>query len=301
MNSRVKTLFGRVVLVFISIFTLLGGWNMTHAGELNWESLNSDQVRIENDSSGQGNVISSYPKTMQMALNQILSWEPDEHLQNLDFFSQLKNSSLPNGLKNLSVHFDLSSTANFRKVWFQLNPELKVRGLMGIHDFKKKRPLIILRMGIHGNVDELFAERFLAKAIYNDLDCNFLILENITSHSFLATHNQFTYGGMEEGLHTFLILNLINQKKYPLQNIIESLHLLGVSMGGQGTFVTALLDQNNGKKIKSILNMCPLINLQATTEYHSKSTFKEMMIDFWNFHRMNILYTIFWEISGSLN
>jgi hypothetical protein len=69
-------------------------------------------------------------------------------------------------MKNLFVQFDVTNTDHFRKVWFQPKEGLKFRGLWGIHDFSKKRPLIILRMGIHGNVDEFIAERFIGKILF---------------------------------------------------------------------------------------------------------------------------------------
>ena len=83
-------------------------------------------------------------------------------------------------------------------------------------------------MGIHGNVDELFAERFIAKAIYEDLDINFLVLENLTSHGYLATENPITFGGVDEGLHTYYILQQLQSSKF--KSIISEIHLLGVSL-----------------------------------------------------------------------
>jgi hypothetical protein len=277
MNSRVKIQFGLVVLGAI-VFFLLG--SMTQADEVDWASLKTEKFEIQAESSGQGEVLTSYPAFLQILITRILNWDPKKELNNSTPTFEL--------LKNLSVDFDLSEVKNFRKVWFHLNPKLKVRGLFGIHDFIKPRPFIILRMGIHGNVDEMFAERFIAKAIYEDLDANFLVLESLTSHAFLSQNAQVTFGGTEEGLHTFLILHQLQKTKF--KKLIKSTHLIGVSLGGQGTFVTSLLDQANDKQIKSILNFCPLINLQETFERHAESGLKNAAVDLWNFHRMETLY-----------
>ncbi len=295
MNSRVKTLVGLVVLVCISLFSA----RLTQAGEVEWESLKTERIQIENESSGQGLVLTSYPQTVRALITRVLSWNPRKELNNSTQLELVlrraevqgdKSIPLREVLRNLSVEFDVSDTQHFRKVWFHLTPTLKVRGLFAIQDFTNKRPLVILRMGIHGNVDELFAERFILKALYEDLKVNVLVLESLTSHAFLSQNTQITFGGVEEGLHTFAIMNFLKEKKYPMSSLISEVNLVGVSLGGQGTFVTTLLAEKNGVKVKSVLNFCPLINLRETFEGHAAKSLKNIGIDIWNHLRLQSLY-----------
>jgi len=293
MNSRVKTLVGLIVLGSISLF--IG--SMTRADEVSWKSLENDRIQIENFSSGQGLVLSSYPATLHALFSRVLSWDPKKELNNSTQIEPIlqrarggASFNLTELMRNLSVEFDVSDTEHFRKVWFHLTPQLKIRGLFALQDFTTKRPLVILRMGIHGNVDELLAERFILKALYEDLKVNVLVLENLTSHAFLSQNAQMTFGGVEEGLHTFAVMNFLTNKNYPLSTLISTVHLVGVSLGGQGTFVTALMDQSNGHKLKSVLNFCPLINLGQTFDNHAQNSFKNIGIDFWNHHRLQSLY-----------
>ncbi len=289
MNCRVKTLFGLVVLgIFASCFAI----ELTRADEINWDLLSSKMIAIEPFGSGQGEVLSSYPSFIQYLLTKIVSWDPrKEVLQSTN--NELNNSSKPfiltQLMRNLSVQFEVTDAQYFRKVWFHLSPTLQVRGLFGIHDFKKARPLIILRMGIHGNVDELLAERFIAKAVYEDLDANFLILESLTSHAFIAKNKQFSFGGIEEGIHTLLILNELMDQTSKMKQLISEVHLIGVSLGGQGVFVTNWLDQLNGQKISSSLQFCPLINLSETFQYHSQKSLQNSLVDLWSSKRMEAL------------
>lgn len=298
MNSRVKTLVGLIVLVCISLFT----GDMTRADEVGWHALKTDRILLEEFSSGQGQVISSYPASLQNLITRFLRWDPKKELNNSTQLEPIlkraqiqgaKGFSLRELMRNLSVEFDVSDTQHFRKVWFQLTPQLKIRGLFAVQDFKVKRPLVILRMGIHGNVDELFAERFILKALYEDLAMNVLVLENLTSHAFLSQNSHATFAGIEEGLHTFAVMNFLTDKKHPFSSLISSVHLVGVSLGGQGTFVTALLDANNGQQLKSVLNFCPLINLKETFEHHSQASLKNVGIDLWNHHRLQSLQTTY--------
>ena len=123
-------------------------------------------------------------------------WDPKKKLKkpSNSIYIEPKMSSLNELMKTLFVEFDVSKTANFRKVWFKLaDSDLKFRGLFGVHDFSLKRPLIIIRMGLHGNVDELLAEKFLAKLVYEDLNANFLMLESLTSHAFLTKNKNISF------------------------------------------------------------------------------------------------------------
>lgn len=287
MNSRAKTLFGLVVLG-LCIFQFYSP--LTQADELNWQVLKTEKVEVQDYSSGQGEVISSYPPFLQGLFRRVINWDPRKELKKSPTPASAEYKvSLTELFRNLSVDFDLSDTQHFRKAWFHLTPTLKVRGLFGIHDFQKSRPLVILRMGIHGNVDELFAERFIAKAIYEDLDMNFLILENLTSHAFFSENKEISIGGVEEGLHTFLIMNYLTDSHSAFNPLINEVYLVGVSLGAQGTFVTALMDSVNRQRIKSVLDMCPLINLKDTFDFHAQPGFKNAIVDLWNYHRMKIL------------
>ncbi len=297
MNCRVKTLSR--ILMLTSIFFVSIGFADAPKQQASWDQLSSPKIKIQPYSSGQGEVLSTYPKLLQTIMSKVWGWEPEtggptelkkSTLQSKNSDERIPNSYFEELMQNLSIKFDLSNTDHFRKVWFHLKPNLKVRGLLGIHDFQKKRPLIILRMGLHGNVDEVLAERFLAKVFYEDLDANFLMLENLTSYAFLSQNRDFSFGGIDEGLQTFLILNEISKVNSKFAEVTSDIYLVGLSMGGAGTFVTALLDQSNGNKIKAVVDFCPLINLEKTFDYHARTGFVPAMIDLWNARRLNTVF-----------
>lgn len=297
MNCRAKTLYPFLLLT--SIFLAKPVLAIELKEQASWKRLNSALIEIQAESSGQGEVLSTYPRFLQSMMFKLWGWDPatggDAELQKTTTPSKDPNERIPRTYleelaQNLSIKFDLSDTAHFRKVWFHLKPNLKVRGLFGIHSFDKKRPLIILRMGIHGNVDEVLAERFLAKVSYEDLDANILLLENLTSYAFLSQNPEVSFGGIDEGLQTFLILNEITKKDSYFNEFTREIHLMGLSMGGPGTFVTALLDESNGKKLKSVVDFCPLINLEKTFDYHARVGLLPALIDLWNARRLNTVF-----------
>ena len=288
---------------------------------INWDKFKNDNWRIENESTGQGQVYSTYPLWLQTLYTQVFSWEPRVKVDfateancRLIFSSQLlskkvsdlsqfikekpectylpsaeNKSTLRRIINALSIHFDMSDTKHFRKILFKIpnggtTTEIVVRGLVGIHDDRKARPLVIFRMGVHGNIDEFLAERFLAKLIYEDFGFNFLVLENLTSHGYLAKDNPITFGGVEEGLHTFHILQQLEASK--LKNLISEIHLLGVSLGAHGVFLTEAIDEVNGHYLKSATVFCPVINLVETLMNQKNAKIDFGIIDLWNYRRL---------------
>jgi hypothetical protein len=274
---------------------------MTRADEprqlVSWSSLGTARMQIESYSSAQGEVISSYIPYFQDIGRLFWSWDPKKQPKNASGDILLERGfSVNEMMKNLFVEFNLHDTAHFRKVWFKPTAEIQFRGLLGIHDFEKKRPLIILRMGIHGNVDEMIAERFLAKLIYEELDANFLVLESLTSHAFLSKNKNISFGGVDEGLQTFVAMHELVRSE--LKHVVSSMHLVALSMGSHGSFVTALLDQSNGQKIKSVVNFCPLINLQENMEFHAGNGFANVLVDAWNVRRLRAIFEIYQNEPG---
>jgi hypothetical protein len=288
MQSQVK------IFCCLALFSLtVSATNLKSVSQLDWSALKSEKIEITDSSSAQGEVISSYMPYFNDIGSAFWRWNPKSG-QELEpkkgsIFKAL--NTIDEMMKNLFIEFDVLDTRHFRKVWFKPKNDLMFRGLFGIHDFSKPRPLIILRMGIHGNVDEFLAERFLAKLAYEDLDANILILESLTSHAFLSKNNTVSFGGVDEGIFTFFVLNELNNS--PLKKIIQSYHLISISMGAHGTFVTAILDQANGPKIKSIVNFCPLINLNETFALHAEQGLKQTAIDLWNTRRLSALFRIY--------
>lgn len=293
MRCQVKTLccLALLIIIFVGHLTLADDSEVP-TWQTGWEMLKSNSVAVEDFSSAQGEVISSYIPFFKEVGEVLWGWDPGKELKNTtdSEFTEPRPSQFTELMRSLFVEFDVSDTRHFRKVWFKPTPSTKFRGLFAIHDFTKKRPLIVLRLGIHGNVDELIAERFLLRIIYENLGANVLVIESLSSHAFLSSNSKISLGGVDEGLQTFLALNEIG--RLPFNALVSDVHLVSLSMGAHGTFVTAMLDQQNGKRIKSILNFCPLINLKETFEHHNEpvANLQNALVDLWNVRRLKAVF-----------
>ncbi len=246
--------------------------------------------------------LTSYPPFIYKTMSRLSKWSPKTDvterckltfssptLSPKDCQADYKLNFLDSFKSKLFFNFDISDPNQFRKITFELKPSLKIRGMLALHQNQKK-PLVIFRMGIHGNIDEFLAERFLLKLIYEDLGYHVLVLESLTSHGFLKLNDRITVGGFEEGLHTFFILNQIAKNEFTWVKDITDIHLVGVSMSGSGLFLAAYLDEHFEHKIKSVQAFCPLINFQKTFEYHSRPGLFSAFFDLWNSRRLRALY-----------
>lgn len=199
-------------------------------------------------------------------------------------------------LSKMFVEFDFKDQTKFQRIQFEPQPGLKIRGLLGLQKENgkvQKKPLIIVRMGIYGNIDEILAERFLARIAYQDLGFHLLIVESLTSHGYLMLNEEYSLGGVEEGLHTFYILNLLTHGKLSWAKDVSDIYLMGLSLAGPGVFVANYLDEHstiNGKKkqpsFKAIELFCPLVNLDENYKALSKPGLFTALADVWNRKRL---------------
>ncbi len=239
--------------------------------------------------------ITSYPQPLFQILTGLSGWKPTQTATDackLTFSSRKLNPAkceLPEKLSifdssksKLWIDFAMSDKKQFQKIQIQLQPNLKIRGLLGLQQGIK--PLVIIRLGIHGNIDEVFAERFLAKIAFENLGYNILVLENLTSHGHLSTNTDYSFGGIEEGLQTYFILQMIREKKFSWSPHISEIHLIGVSLGAHGAFVTQYLDEQSQKKpiLSSVQLFCPVVNLEKNFSRLSNTGLFQVGVDVWN-------------------
>ena len=245
--------------------------------------------------------LTSYPEIILNIMNKVPRWVPSVEVTS-SCLASLKNPVLKPDLCRISkklnffdsfrsklfFDFDAEGEIGFKKIDIDLTPSVKARGLLGLQA-NEKRPLVIFRMGIHGNRDEFMAERYLIKILYQELGYHVLMLESLTSHGNILASKNISFGGLEEGLQTFYILNLINNNEFSWTSQVTDIHLVALSMGGEGAFLTTYLDEQTIKKIKSIEVLCPLINLETTFKNHFKPGLTNAVGDIWNSLRLKAL------------
>lgn len=200
--------------------------------------------------------------------------------QKFDFIERLRSG--------LHFNYDISNESYFQKWTVETAGHSKFRFLLALHP-NKKSPLVIFRMGVHGNIDEFFAERYLLKLFHEDLGFHVVAIESATSHSYLKINERINIGPVEEAMQTLYLLNLIKENKLDWSRWVQEVHLSGVSMSGAGAMLATSIDEQSKKWIQSTHVICPLINMEETLKYHFEPSVKNLFLDYWNSMRMKVL------------
>lgn len=242
---------------------------------------------------------SSYPSFILKLMDALPGWKPPLNITSdcqaaINSPRDLSSSACESGTElnlwdsfrsKLFFDYKINETNGFRPIDFTLSNAVSVRGLLALHG-KEKRPLVIFRMGIFGNRDEPLAERYILKILFQDLGYHVLALESLTSHGYLVGNEHISAGGFEEGLHTFFILNQIRKKKWDWVTQISDIHLVALSMGGEGAFLTQFLDEETNQQIKSSLFFCPLMNFKTTYDNLLTPSPMHVAMDLWTSRRL---------------
>lgn len=178
------------------------------------------------------------------------------------------NSDAVNLVKMMTMKLTPQEHPFLHRVVFSLPGNIKLKGLLGLKGDFKKRPLVVLRLGIFANIEEFMPERAWFMMLFEQSPFNILLLENMSGTDFVANNSRFAFGGYDEGLQNILVAQILKDPNEPLNRLIESLHLFGVSLGGNGVLYGSLLNDLNAPKgrplYQSFFGMCPVVNLQKT-------------------------------------
>jgi len=171
-------------------------------------------------------------------------------------------------LRLFTMSYSIDNHPFLTRVLFHLPDGKKLKGLLAIKD-QKRRPFVILRMGITGNIEEAFAERFFYYQLFERGLFNFLMVENMTGTDFIHHNRSLDFAGLAESYQNLWMAQLLRDPQQPISKIVESVHLVGLSLGGQGVLTSTWLApvQRNPNLFQSFLALCPLVNLKPTFDH----------------------------------
>ncbi|MFS4459587.1 hypothetical protein [Bdellovibrio sp. HCB2-146] len=198
--------------------------------------------------------------------------------------------AIVNMTKMMTMKYEPLTHPFLRRVILQLPGNIKLKGLLGLKGDMKRRPLVIMRLGIFSNVEDFKPERAWTMMYFDQSPFNVLLLENMSSGDFIANNSQFSFGGYDEGLQNILVAQMLQDSQQPISRIIDSVHMFGMSLGGNGVLFASLLNEYNSPKnrplIQSFLGMCPVVDLQHTMESLTQGGTFSALVDVWSRSRL---------------
>lgn len=186
------------------------------------------------------------------------------------------------GLKIFSMKYNIDENPFFHRTVFLLPDGQKLKAVLALKD-EKRRPLVIVRAGITGNVEEAFAERFFLYQLFERGFFHVLLVENMTGADYIHFNRSLSFGGLAEAYQNIFLAQLFKSNSQPLSRLIESVHLMGLSLGGQGVLTAAWMAryQKNPKLFGSFMAFCPLVNTTATFNYLFRESWLRFPLEFW--------------------
>lgn len=193
-----------------------------------------------------------------------------------------------NFLKIMTLRFSNQDHPFLHRVVFNLPGDVKLKGYLALKGDMKKRPLVILRLGIFSSVEDFLPERFLLMQLFEQSPFNVLVLENMTGPDFIQNNKHFAFGGYDEGLQNILVAQKLRDPREPISRIVDSVHLTGMSLGGHGVLFASLLNENlpAPNQIQSFLALCPVVNLRQTIDSLDDRGYESRFINFWSSQRL---------------
>ncbi len=198
------------------------------------------------------------------------------------YFHEGPSNSLQQALKVFSMKYDVDSNPFFHRIVFFLPDGQKLKAVLAMKDLKK-RPLVIVRAGITGNVEEAFAERFFLYDFFERGLFNVLLVENMTSTDYIHYNRRLDFGGLTESYQNIWLAQTLTSPSQPFSRFVQSVHLVGLSLGGQGVLTAAWLAryQKNPKLFSSFMAFCPLVNTTETFDYLFKKSWLRFPLEVW--------------------
>lgn len=200
------------------------------------------------------------------------------------------NGFFVNVRKMMTMKYDPQGHPFLRRVLINLPGNVKLKGLLGLKGDAKRRPLVIVRLGIFSNVEDFKPERAWLMMLFEQSPFNVLLLENMSSGDFVANNSRFSFGGYDEGIQNLHVARLLTDSVEPLSQLVDSVHIFGVSLGGHGVLYSSLLNKYNSSRgrplINSFMAMCPVVNLKPTMEALTLGGVKSAFVDLWGRQRL---------------
>ncbi|HEY8269712.1 MAG TPA: hypothetical protein VIG33_02405, partial [Pseudobdellovibrionaceae bacterium] len=205
-------------------------------------------------------------------------------------FATGHDSMFSNFTKMMTMKYEPHAHPFLHRVVFSLPGNIKLKGLLGLKGDFKKRPLVVIRLGIFSNVEEFMPERAWLMMLFEQAPFNVLMLENMSGTDFVADNSRFSFGGYDEAIQNILVGQILKDPNEPLSKLVESLHLFGVSLGGHGVLYASLLNDLNSPKgqplYQSFLGMCPVVNIEENMKNLTSEKPFSFLVDLWSQKRL---------------
>lgn len=146
----------------------------------------------------------------------------------------------------------------------------KVPGVLALKKDPRPRPLVIVKCGVFCSAAQTASVKSYLMHLFDQSPFNVLILANQTGMDYIYHNKRISIGGWTEGFEALQVGKWM-QEKWELRDRISSVHLMGISLGGNAAVLGASYNEfyrlQNGKRVfNSVTAICPVVSLKPTLD-----------------------------------
>jgi len=170
--------------------------------------------------------------------------------------------------RDLQARYDYTQHPDYQRIQIPSVDGLKIPGDLFLKDQDEALPLIIIKCGVFCNLGDASLRHMIAH-FYDEGPFHVLAISNSTGMDFQMANGVVSAGGLEEGRQLIQIAKYLLSDDNPFRFRIQSLHLVGISLGGNAGLFTSLfnsveLQTRDRPYFDSIQVGCPVVDLEAS-------------------------------------
>lgn len=134
----------------------------------------------------------------------------------------------------------------------------------------RPRPTVVVRCGVFCSAEPSASLKSYMMHLFDQSPFNVVLIASQTGKDYIMNNNKVTMGGWSEGYETLEAGKWLLQK-WEYRERISSLHLMGISLGGNTAVLGAAFNDkytlSGGRKIfNSATAICPVVSLRSTLD-----------------------------------
>lgn len=147
----------------------------------------------------------------------------------------------------------------------------RVPGILALKQDPRPRPLVIVKCGVFCAAVQTPTTKSYLMHLFDQSPFNVLLLANQTGLDYISYNKKVTLGGWSEGYEAIQVGKWM-QEKWKYRDRISSVHLMGISLGGNAAVMGAAFNDKylmpSGRKVfNSVTAICPVLNLRPTLNH----------------------------------
>ena len=155
-------------------------------------------------------------------------------------------------LKYSMYYYPIFTHPNIKLVTVPLPSGVKVPAILAMKEDTRPRPLIVVKCGVFCSAEESPSTRAYIMKLFDQSPFNVLFLANQTGLDYMEKNRYVSLGGWSEGYEAVQVGKWMKDT-WELRNRISSVHLMGISLGGNAAVFGAAFNDMRSEEHTSEL------------------------------------------------